>query len=141
MQEQEPPGEPSDHHVDALHVAERERVHLARELPEHPCARWASSWISPRSSASLKYATTRSKIALQTGSSSTAFSAFDAGWSPDGTKLVFSLLVQGPAGSQLEGIGTANADGSDIQMITTSPGTCRPVCDDKAGWGPHPLAT
>jgi Tol biopolymer transport system component len=77
-----------------------------------------------------------SKIMLQTGSSTTAFTAFDAGWSPDGTKIVFSLNVKGPAGSVQEGIGTANADGSDVQMITTSP-----TRDDKADWGPHPLAT
>ncbi len=78
----------------------------------------------------------RSKISLQTGSSTTAFTAFDAGWSPDGTKIVFSLNVKGPAGSVQEGIATANADGSDVQMITSSP-----TRDHKADWGPHPLAT
>jgi Tol biopolymer transport system component len=76
-----------------------------------------------------------SKISLRTGSSTTAFTAFDAGWSPDGTKLVFSLNVKGSAGSVQEGIGTADADGSNVQMITTSP-----TRDDKADWGPHPLA-
>jgi Tol biopolymer transport system component len=77
-----------------------------------------------------------SKIKLQTRSSTTAFTAFDAGWSPDGTKIVFSLSVQGPAGSVVEGIATANADGSAVQMITSSP-----TRDHKADWGPHPLAT
>ena len=76
------------------------------------------------------------KITLKTGSTTTAFTAFDAGWSPDGTKLVFSLNIQGPAGSVQEGIGTANADGSDVQMITTSP-----TRESKADWGPHPLAS
>ena len=78
----------------------------------------------------------RSKIRLQTRSSTTAFPAFDPGWSPDGSKLVFSLQVKGPAGSVVEGIGTANADGSDVEMITISP-----TRDHKPDWGPHPLAT
>ena len=76
------------------------------------------------------------RIPLQTGSSTTAFTASDAGWSPNGTKLVFSLNIRGTAGSVEEGIGTANADGTDVRMITTSP-----TRDDKADWGPHPLAT
>jgi Tol biopolymer transport system component len=76
-----------------------------------------------------------SKLSLQTGSSTTARPASDAGWSPDGTKIVFSLSIQGPTGSQLKGIATANADGSDVQMITTSP-----TRDSKGDWGPHPLA-
>jgi Tol biopolymer transport system component len=78
----------------------------------------------------------RSKISLKLRGSTTAFTAFDPGWSPDGTKLVFSLNVQGPAGTVQEGIGTANGDGSDVQMITSSP-----TRDHKADWGPHPLAT
>jgi Tol biopolymer transport system component len=78
----------------------------------------------------------RTKIRLQTRSSTTAFTAFDAGWSPDGSKLVFSLEVQGPAGSVVEGIGTANPDGSNVQMIESSP-----TRDHKADWGPHPPAT
>jgi Tol biopolymer transport system component len=75
------------------------------------------------------------KIPLQTRSTTTAFTAFDVAWSPDGTNLVFSLNVQGPRGSVQEGIGTANADGSNVQMITTSP-----TRDHKADWGPHPPA-
>lgn len=76
------------------------------------------------------------KIPLQTGGSTTAFTAFDAGWSPDGSEIVFSLNTKTSAGGVQEGIGTANTDGSDVQMITTSP-----TRDDKADWGPHPLAT
>jgi len=76
------------------------------------------------------------RIPLQTGSSTTAFTASDAGWSPNGAKLVFSLNIRGTAGTVQEGIGTANADGTDVRMITTSP-----TRDDKADWGPHPLET
>jgi Tol biopolymer transport system component len=76
------------------------------------------------------------KLPLQTGRATTAFTAFDAGWSPDGSKIVFSLNTKTSAGGVQEGIGTANADGSDVQMITTSP-----TRDDKADWGTHPLAT
>jgi Tol biopolymer transport system component len=77
-----------------------------------------------------------SKISLQTGSSSTAFTAFDAGWSPDGTKIVFSLRFQTAPNAVGEGIAIANVDGSDVQLVTTSPTT-----DHVADWGPHPLAT
>ena len=76
------------------------------------------------------------KIPLQTGSATTARPAFDPGWSPDGTKLVFSINTKTSDGATQEGIATANADGSDVQMITTSP-----TRDHKADWGPHPLAT
>jgi Tol biopolymer transport system component len=76
------------------------------------------------------------KIPLQTGSTTTSFSAFDAGWSPDGTKLVFSLRTRADGGTVQEGMGTANADGSDVQMITTSP-----TRDARGDWGPHPFTT
>jgi Tol biopolymer transport system component len=76
-----------------------------------------------------------SKISLHTSSSTTAFTAFDAGWSPDGTKIVFSLRFQTAPNTVREGIATANADGDDVQLLTTSPTT-----DDKAEWGPRPVA-
>jgi Tol biopolymer transport system component len=75
-----------------------------------------------------------SKVSLDTKSSTTAFTAFDAGWSPDGTKLVFSLRTKTGSGSVQEGIATANADGSDVQLVTISP-----TRDEKADWGPHPI--
>jgi Tol biopolymer transport system component len=75
-------------------------------------------------------------LPLRTGRVTTAFTAFDPGWSPDGTKLVFSINTKTSAGATQEGIATANADGSHVQMITTSP-----MRDHKADWGPHPLAT
>jgi Tol biopolymer transport system component len=76
------------------------------------------------------------KLPLQTGSATTAFTAFDPGWSPDGTRLVFSINTKTSDGATQEGIATANADGSDVQIVTTSP-----TRDHKADWGPHPLAT
>jgi Tol biopolymer transport system component len=74
------------------------------------------------------------KIPLQTGSATTAFTAFDAAWSPDGTKLVFSVNTKTSSGGTQEGIGTANADGSNVQVVTVSP-----TRDHQADWGPHPL--
>jgi Tol biopolymer transport system component len=68
------------------------------------------------------------KISLRTGRASIGLNAFDAGWSPDGSKIVFSLVTR--TGTR-EGIATANADGSDVQMITNSP-----TIDSKADWGP-----
>jgi Tol biopolymer transport system component len=56
----------------------------------------------------------------------------DVSWSPDGNKIAFIL------GSRRspEGIGTANADGSDVQQVTTSP-----TFDHQADWGSHALIT
>jgi Tol biopolymer transport system component len=53
----------------------------------------------------------------------------DVCWSPDGSKLVFSLGSR----SGLNGIFTANADGSGLQQVTSST-----VFDHEADWGPHP---
>jgi Tol biopolymer transport system component len=77
-----------------------------------------------------------SKISLQTGSSTTAFTAFDAGWSPDGTKIVFSLRFRSAPNTVEEGIAIANADGSGVRLLTRSP-----TRDEKADWGPHPIAS
>jgi Tol biopolymer transport system component len=72
------------------------------------------------------------KIPLATGSLNRAG---DAGWSPDGTKLVFLLFTRMGPGTGQEGIATANADGSDVRPVTTSP-----TFDHQADWGAHPLA-
>ena len=53
---------------------------------------------------------------------------FDADWSPDGTKIVFSRVPQ--PGSRVASIYTANANGSGVHAVTTSPSR-----DDKADWG------
>jgi Tol biopolymer transport system component len=73
------------------------------------------------------------KIPLATGRFSRAF---DPGWSPDGTKIVFGLFTKTSPGTEQEGIYTANADGSDVQPVTSSP-----TFDGTPDWGPHPLAT
>jgi Tol biopolymer transport system component len=55
----------------------------------------------------------------------------DISWSPDGSKLAFSF--GGPSTS--EGIFTANANGTDLERVTTST-----VFDHEADWGPHPIS-
>ena len=73
------------------------------------------------------------KIALKTSSLSFAG---DISWSPDGTKMAFILFIHtGPSTFQ-GGIGTANADGTDVQQVTITP-----TFDHQPDWGPHPLAT
>jgi Tol biopolymer transport system component len=57
-------------------------------------------------------------------------------WSPDGAKIVVSLLTATRPGTGQAGIYTANADGSDVQRATSSP-----TFDATPDWGPHPLAT
>jgi Tol biopolymer transport system component len=57
-------------------------------------------------------------------------------WSPDGTKIVVSLFTATTPGTGQAGIYTANADGSDLQQVTSSP-----TFDRYGDWGPHPLAT
>jgi Tol biopolymer transport system component len=67
-------------------------------------------------------------VHLQTANSN--YFAFEPGWSPDGTKIVFALSIDGT-----EGIFTANADGSGVSQITDSP-----TFDAAPDWGTHPLA-
>jgi Tol biopolymer transport system component len=59
----------------------------------------------------------------------------DVTWSPDGRKIAFLLRVRRGPGTSQEGIGTANADGSDVQLVTSA----LPYFDHEADWGPHPL--
>jgi Tol biopolymer transport system component len=60
--------------------------------------------------------------------------AGDVSWSPDGKKIVFIFgTLRGP-GTFQEGIATANADGSDVQKLTTP----SPTFDHQADWGTHP---
>jgi len=70
------------------------------------------------------------KIPLATNSWS---SAGDVCWSPDGKKMVFIL-----ADPTSFGIATANAEGTDVQEVTSAPNGW---LDHEADWGPHPLAT
>jgi Tol biopolymer transport system component len=64
------------------------------------------------------------EITLKTAHGSSAVSAFDVGFSPDGSRIVFSL------GNPEPGIYTARPDGSDVQQLTTSP-----TEDHHGNWG------
>lgn len=72
------------------------------------------------------------QIALKTKSWS---GAGDFAWSPDGSKIVFLLFNRTGPQSFEEGIATANADGSDVQLVTDSP-----TFDHQADWGSNPPA-
>jgi Tol biopolymer transport system component len=75
------------------------------------------------------------KVALKTRSLSYGG---DISWSPDGTKMAFILVLQTGPNTFTEGIGTANADGTDVRQITIAPSGFK---DHQTDWGPHPLAT
>jgi hypothetical protein len=62
--------------------------------------------------------------------------AFTPRWSPDGSKIIFSLFTTKAPGTGDEGISTANADGSGLSQVTSGGGS-----DDFADWGPYPSAT
>jgi Tol biopolymer transport system component len=57
-------------------------------------------------------------------------SCFQPGWSPDGTKIVFTRIS---ANGTQENIYTVNADGSGLAQITNTGRA------DQPDWGPHPL--
>ena len=76
------------------------------------------------------------KVPLRTNSQSFAG---DISWSPNGKKMAFILFAQTSDGTCCkEGIGTANANGTDVRFVTTAPGG---LFDHEADWGPHPLWT
>jgi len=64
----------------------------------------------------------------------------DVSWSPDGKKITFIVSTPtgapagGPHASFQEGIATANADGTDVQQVTTTP-----TFDHEGDWGSHLL--
>ena len=82
------------------------------------------------------------QIPLKTGSGSRVLGAGDISWSPDGKKMAFILAIAtgapagGPQASVQEGIGTANADGSGVQLVTIRPTS---EFDHEADWGSHPI--
>jgi Tol biopolymer transport system component len=59
-----------------------------------------------------------------------SISCREPGWSPDGTKIVFTRATKWTPSS----IYTVNADGSGLFKVTNSRGDIQP------DWGPHPLA-
>jgi Tol biopolymer transport system component len=59
-------------------------------------------------------------------------SCFQPGWSPDGTKIVFTRIT---ANGTQQNIYTVNADGSGLTRVTTSG-----FSGQDADWGTHPLA-
>jgi TolB protein len=66
---------------------------------------------------------------------STRSVAFGPGWSPDGTEFVFALFTRRAPETGQEGIYTANANGTDVDQVTTAT-----TFDDTPDWGTHPLA-
>jgi Tol biopolymer transport system component len=58
-------------------------------------------------------------------------SCFSPGWSPDGTKIIFTRIS---ANGTQQNIYTVNADGSGLTQMTNSGGAQWP------DWGTHPLA-
>jgi len=60
-----------------------------------------------------------------------SISCFQPGWSPDGTKIVFTRIS---ANGTEENIFTVNADGSGLAQVTHSGGASQP------DWGTHPLS-
>jgi Tol biopolymer transport system component len=72
-------------------------------------------------------------IPLKTGG--TRSFAFNPGWSPDGSKIIFTLFTTTRPGTGVEGIYTANRDGSGVSPVDTTGN------EDVADWGTHPLLT
>ena len=56
--------------------------------------------------------------------------AGDVAWSPDGARMVFILTLQTGAHAYQEGLGTADANGTNVHQITVSP-----TFDHSADWG------
>lgn len=69
-----------------------------------------------------------SPIKLRTGTA--RYFAFEPDWSPNGTRIVFCMFINGQ-----EDIYTASADGSNLVQVTNTPDF-----ENGPNWGTHPLA-
>ena len=72
--------------------------------------------------------TGRGVVDLQAGSSQ--YFAFEPDWSPDGTRIVFCMWLNGQ-----EDVYTANADGSDVRQVTDTPDF-----ENGPDWGSYPTS-
>jgi Tol biopolymer transport system component len=73
------------------------------------------------------------RIKLQVGTQ--RYSAFQAAWSPDGTRIIFCMFANGG-----EGIYTANPDGSNVKQVTfTTVGQNFTNMFNGPNWGVHPV--
>jgi Tol biopolymer transport system component len=69
-------------------------------------------------------------ISLQVGTQ--RYSVFAPAWSPDGTRIIFCMFINGG-----EGIYTANTDGSAVEQVTFT--TDFSNLFDEPHWGTHPV--
>jgi Tol biopolymer transport system component len=70
-------------------------------------------------------------IKLQVGTQQ--YSAFEPQWSPDGTRIIFCMFINGG-----EGIFTANSDGSNVKQVTFTMDTITEFFNGPH-WGTHPI--
>jgi Tol biopolymer transport system component len=149
--------DPSDHHctkTSALYVVNVNGTGLREITPGGFCdddGSWSPdgreiAFVTDSGSVFVVHPDGSGLAQIPLATNSRAFSG-DATWSPDGTKLAFILTTPvgspsgGPSANFQEGIGTANADGTGVQQITTPPTTPDFLFDHEADWGPHPLIT
>jgi len=72
-------------------------------------------------------------LKLQVGTQQ--YFAFEPHWSPDGTRIIFGMFI-----NNIEGIFTANSDGSNVLQILSTPTPPFDALYNGPDWGTHPLA-
>jgi Tol biopolymer transport system component len=129
-------------HAVALFVVDVSGSRLHQITPwqpgELPSASWSpdGNWILTDNAQGRLYlvhpdGTGRHQIPLRFDSRGRAF-AFQPGWSPDGTKIVFSLFTGRGPGTGQEDVYTANADGTGVAHLTSTADF-----EEGADWGPY----